>query len=54
MLNKKGLKLSGYCFIAAGCLFFLAAVFSGQVAFYGVGAALIATGSVYLAKAKRI
>lgn len=54
MLNKKGLKFSGYCFIASGCLFFLAAVSSGQIAFYGVGAALIAAGSVYLAKAKRV
>ncbi|WP_049628941.1 hypothetical protein [Cellvibrio sp. pealriver] len=53
-ISKKGLKFSGYCFIASGCLFFLVAVSSGHVAFYGVGAALIAAGGAYLTKAKKV
>jgi len=54
VLNQKSLKISGYLFIAAGCCFFLAAALGGQVAFCGVGAALIAAGAAYLARAKRV
>jgi uncharacterized membrane protein (UPF0136 family) len=51
--SSKNTKVSGYLFIAAGCMFFFAAYLGKQVAFWGVGLALIAVGATYVARAKR-
>ena len=52
-------KLAGFLFLAAGLVFFVAAVLGGFVAekpaffsFLGVGAAFLALGAAYLRKAK--
>ena len=50
--EQKGRKVSGLLFIAAGCMFFLAAAIGRQVVFGGVGAAFVAIGASYLAMAK--
>lgn len=53
MPKPKNPKLSGYLFIAAGCMFFLAAYHGKQVAFWGAGIAFIAIGGSLVARAKR-
>lgn len=57
MSTSENPKLSGYLFMTAGCLFFLAAIvgaiIAGQPVFYsffGVGAAFIAIGVAALRK----
>lgn len=50
MLN---LKTSGYLFLAAGAMFFLAAWLGRQVVFCGVGAMFMALGVIYIAKGRR-
>ena len=59
MSNSRNSTLSGSLLIAAGCVFFVAAVVGGIFAaqpvfysFFGVGAAFIAIGAVVLRKAK--
>ena len=51
--NAQSKKTGGYLFIAAGCMFLLAAFISKQMAFHGVAAAFIAIGVSYLVRAKR-
>lgn len=53
MSRSKITKVSGYLFIAAGCMFFFAAYLGKQVAFWGVGVALLAVGATHVARAKR-
>jgi hypothetical protein len=48
-----GAKRSGYLFMVAGCMFFLAAYFGKQVAFYALAAIFIALGASRLARARR-
>jgi hypothetical protein len=50
---KRDWKLSGYLLIAAGCTFFGASYFGKQVAFAGVGCAMVAIEASYLAIAQR-
>ena len=52
-------KLPGFLFLAAGLVFFVAAVIGGFVAekpvfysFFGVGAAFLGVGAIFLNKAK--
>ena len=59
MSTSHNSKRSGSLFIAAGCVFFVAAVVGGVFAaqpvfysFFGIGAAFIAIGAVVLRKAK--
>jgi hypothetical protein len=51
--NQQNKKLSGYLFMGSGCLFFIAAFFSKQVAFCGVAAMFIALGALYLSIARK-
>lgn len=50
--EKKKKKRSGYLFIAGACMFFLAAVLSGQAMMAASGVIFIAVGATYLSKAK--
>jgi len=51
--DMRGAKRSGYLFMAAGGVFFLAAYLGTQVAFYGIAAAFIAIGASRVARAGR-
>jgi len=51
--GMKGSRLSGTLFLAAGCMFFVAAALGKQVAFCGVGAVFLVLGAAYLAKGRR-
>jgi uncharacterized membrane protein HdeD (DUF308 family) len=51
--KRKNSRVSGYLFIASGCLFLFGAFLGKQIAFIGVGAMLIATGVVHLTIAKK-
>jgi hypothetical protein len=48
MSEQKKSKRSGYWFIAAGAMFFVAALVGKQTVFYGVGALYIALGAAKL------
>lgn len=50
---SRNARRSGYLFIAAGCVFLLAAYLGKQVAFCGIALAFIAIGASYVARAKR-
>lgn len=52
-MSNQTSKIGGYLFIAAGCMFFLAALKGKQVAFWGIGATFIAIGAARLARSKR-
>jgi hypothetical protein len=56
----KNQKLSGYLFMSAGGVFFIAAVVGAVIgrqpafySFFGIGAAFVAIGAAMLQKAKR-
>jgi hypothetical protein len=52
LLSKKGVKIFGYSFTAAGILFLLASVCGKQAALFVVGITMIAAGNAFLKRAK--
>ena len=53
MANSLNAKRSGYLFIAAGCMFFIAAYLGKQLAFCGVGVAFIGIGASFVVRTRR-
>ena len=50
--SKQSKKRSGFLFIAAGLMFFIAAYFGGQPGLAGVGVAFIGISIAFLRKTK--
>ena len=51
-MNRRDSTPSGYLFVAAGGMFFIAALVGKQGAFFGVGGAFLAIGAARLRKSK--